>query len=248
MKNEIKIVFEDADFFVIDKPAGLKVHASHPEDKDENLITWLVHSGRTLSRSEDLTVFPYRPGIVHRLDQWTSGLLIIAKNDAIHLLFEKMFLEKSISKIYCALLAGRLKQPVIDLETEIIRDPKRRTRFKAVESKDLISSNSRTAISRFSVLRNFTLPITLSEIAIFTGRTHQIRVHAKYLNCPIFGDDLYGFNIDGYKGLQKIYKNLNVPIYLQAAKLSFNHPANHKKLNLSLDLPNYFKELIGILE
>ena len=185
------------------------------------------------------------------MDQWTSGLLVVAKNNGTHDLLEEKFKTREIQKFYRTIISGRLKQPSVLANTQLVRDPKRRTRFKAIiDDSSSASGETRKAISRFTEIQRFTKPFSLAGVEIFTGRTHQIRAHAHYLNTPILGDDLYGFHFNGKTDseTQQVYKRLGVLFYLQAARLVFEHPWSQKKLDLNIHLPDYFKEIIKILE
>ena len=223
-----KIVYEDADFLVIDKPAGLIVHPKNKDDHQPSVTAWLVHHfPETASVGEDLE----RPGIVHRLDKETSGLLILAKTQTAFIYFKSLFKEHLIHKSYLALVHGkpRYARDIIDSPLGRI-GMKRTTRLIGKKMLD-----KKEATTEYSTLKNFE-KFTLLDVRPKTGRTHQIRVHLKSIGCPIVGDMVYGKPSD--KGLR---------LFLHANKLEFTAP-DGKSLSLELDPPEEFTDYLNKLE
>jgi 23S rRNA pseudouridine1911/1915/1917 synthase len=179
-----------------------------------------------------------RPGIVHRLDKQTSGLILVAKDDSTHRKLGEMFSQRQVAKTYLALLHGHLKKDETTVTLPIARDLIRRTRMTTRRA------DGRTAVSHFHVLERLTTPygpFTLVEVRIETGRTHQIRVHAQSLGHPVVGDALYG--------APHLIPNLAPEVqldrnFLHAANLSFTHPQTNKQLDIDAPLP---VELISFL-
>ncbi|HZC42576.1 MAG TPA: RluA family pseudouridine synthase [Acidobacteriaceae bacterium] len=242
----LNIVYEDAHFAVINKPAGMMVHAgSGATDSARNrgtLVNALLHHMATLSA----TGGPLRPGIVHRLDKQTSGLIVVAKDDATHRWLSKMFAERNVHKTYLALVHGAVKLDRGTLNTSISRDQQRRTRMTTRRT------GGRTAVSHYRVLERFQSRyghFTLVEVQIETGRTHQIRVHLSSIGHPVVGDTLYG-------APQKILPLLEAPAtrlqkvaaaeqaasldrnFLHAMRLRLTHPDSGKSMEFEAPLPS----------
>ena len=177
----LDIIFENDDLIVVNKPAGMVVHPSAGHDSGT-----LVHAA--LAHAPDLEGVggETRPGIVHRLDKDTSGVILLAKNDPTHRWLQNQFSSRQVEKIYIALVDGRPPTPSGRVEAPIGRDPHNRKLMAVVSP-----SKGRDAISEYRTLENFTKH-TLLEIHPITGRTHQIRLHMKFLGCPITGDRIYG--------------------------------------------------------
>jgi len=227
----LDILHEDKHLAVINKPAGMMVHAgAGTTDDDRNRGTLvnalLFHFAKLSDVGGDL-----RPGIVHRLDKLTSGLILVAKDDSTHRKLGEMFSRRQVTKTYIALLHGHLKKDDTTVNLPIARDVIRRTRMTTRRA------DGRTAVSHFHVLERLTTPygpFTLVEIRIETGRTHQIRVHAQSLGHPVVGDTLYGapHAIPGLPPEKNLTRN-----FLHAAHLSFTHPQTHKPMDLDAPLP-----------
>src|SRR5277367_5254958 len=186
----LDIIYEDDDLSVVNKPAGMMVHAGSGATEDARnrgtLVNALLHHYRQLSS----TGGELRPGIVHRLDKQTSGLIIIARNDAGHLKLAEMFSRRQMRKTYIALVHGDLKQEAGTINTAISRDAIRRTRMTTRRA-----TGGRMAISHYEVVRRIESrfgKFTLVRVRIETGRTHQIRVHMASIGHPVVGDTLYG--------------------------------------------------------
>jgi len=185
---DVQVVLEHPHFLVISKPAGLLVHSPHPQSTDITLVDWLIEKFEDIKKvgSED------RPGIVHRLDKDTSGVIIVPRNNCAHAYFSDLFRERKIQKTYLAIVKGHPdKEGEIDLE--IARNPYDRNKMTHVTSKNVskIKSKIRKATSFYKVLEYFD-EHTLVEVKPVTGRTHQIRVHFSGIGHPLMGDPIYG--------------------------------------------------------
>jgi 23S rRNA pseudouridine1911/1915/1917 synthase len=236
----LEIVFEDADIAVVNKAAGMTVHAGAGATEDERnrgtLVNALLHHfGQLSSVGGEL-----RPGIVHRLDKATSGLLVVAKNDESHRRLASQFVKRQVKKTYIALVHGWLKQDRGTISTSISRDRVRRTRMTTLRS------GGREAITHYAVQRRLESPygkFTLLEVKIDTGRTHQIRVHLASLRHPVVGDTLYGAPREvSSKQAGRISLPRN---FLHAAALQFLHPRTGEALSFSAPVP---AELEGFLQ
>ncbi len=208
----LSIIYEDGDLLVIDKPAGLAVHPSPGHSSHT-----LVHG--VLAHCPDLSGIggEGRPGIVHRLDKDTSGLIIVAKNDMAHVSLARQLKERKVEKTYLALVEGRIKPAEGIIDAPIGRDPRHRKRMAVVE-------RGRDARTRYRLLREVA-GRSLVEVRPETGRTHQIRVHLASIGFPICGDALYG---RGGAGLARQF--------LHAHRLAFRHPATGERLELEAPL------------
>ncbi len=221
----LDIVYQDEDVAVINKPQGLAVHAGNGTH-GSTLVNALLYHLDNLSGINGVV----RPGIVHRIDKNTSGLLVIAKNDKAHVELAKQLENKTCGRIYYALLEGIVKDDCGTIETFINRNPKERTKMS-------VTNCGRKAITEFKVLNRFA-NYTFCEFSLKTGRTHQIRVHAKYIGHPIVGDKEYGFKNQKF--------NLNGQL-LHAGKLRFIHPSTGKLVEFESSLPDYFEKILKSL-
>ena len=217
----IKILYEDSDIAVIDKEAGIVVHPSHGHESG-TLVNAVMYHIKDLSGING----EIRPGIVHRLDKDTSGLLIIAKNDTAHLRLSEMFGSSGIRKTYIAILKGKINKESGKLETLIGRDPKDRKKMAVVKT------NGKTAITYFQVLDK-NEKFSLVKVNIQTGRTHQIRVHMKYLGYPVLGDSVYGRD-NKIAGKQMLH----------AYKLEFLQKKKKKAMKIISELPQDFEKAL----
>ncbi len=240
----LTIVYEDADLAVIDKPAGMMVHAGSgaPEQNAGTLVNALLHHFASLSDVGGAL----RPGIVHRLDKQTSGLIVVAKNDLAHRELAEMFSTRALKKTYLALVHGHIAEDTGTITLPIARDLVRRIRMTTRRA------NGRSAISHWTVLERITGPygpFTLVEVHIETGRTHQIRVHMQAIGHPVVGDFLYGaphliqpldrFNPTGPLELERNF--------LHAAELELTHPRTGEPLHLTTQLPPELTEFLARL-
>jgi len=209
----LKVYFEDEDILVLDKPPGLVVHpgAGHHE---KTLVHGLLAHCKDLSGISGIQ----KPGIIHRLDKDTSGLMVIAKTDAAHQNLCRQFMERSVTKVYWAFVSGILKPSFGKLETLIGRDPRHRQR------QAVVLKQGKMAITGYRTLKT-SVAISLLECRLYTGRTHQIRVHCAHLGHPLLGDTTYGLG----KGHSRQA--------LHARFLSFKHPKNHQNLSFESPLP-----------
>ncbi|TET54942.1 MAG: RluA family pseudouridine synthase [Actinobacteria bacterium] len=222
---KIEIVYEDDDLAVINKPAGLVVHPSYGH-WEGTLVNALLYHLDGLSTIGGIK----RPGIVHRLDKLTSGLMLVAKNDFSHIELSKAIKERKVSRMYLALVYDRFKEDKFTIEAPIGRHQNERKKMT-------VRADSRYAKTNAKVIKQYK-DYTLLELSLVTGRTHQIRVHLSYINHPIVGDDIYG------RKKSKKSLGLNRP-FLHAYKISFNHPKTGKRLEFEKGLPD---ELIEALE
>ncbi|MBW4026455.1 MAG: RluA family pseudouridine synthase [Acidobacteria bacterium] len=244
----LNIVYEDADLSVINKPAGMMVHAgAGGTDEDRNrgtLVNALLHHYGQLSTVGG----PTRPGIVHRLDKQTSGLIVVARNDQIHRQLSEMFAHRLMKKTYFALVHGEIKKSVGSIDLAISRDAIRRTRMttRRIGSPGT-PGGPRAALSHYTVERRIQSrygAFTLVRVRIETGRTHQIRVHLSSIGHAVVGDTLYGAParlVQPPNQAKPIRLERN---FLHAAELAFTHPRTGEVLHLSAPLP---EELAGFL-
>jgi len=227
----LDVLYEDEDVVAINKPAGMTVHAGAGATSG-TLVNALLGRGLSLSQSAD----PLRPGIVHRLDKETSGVILVAKNDAAHAKLGEAFRQRKVKKTYIALVQGLLKEKNGRIELAIGRDPIHRTRM-AVERKawhGAAMSNPRAARTDWRSLAAIG-NATLVEVELHTGRTHQIRVHFSALKHPVVGDTLYG------AAAQLRVEKVELPPlgrnFLHAAKLGFAQPRTGEWIDVRAALP-----------
>lgn len=217
----ISIVYEDSHMVIINKQPRLVVHPAYG-NYNGTLVNALLYHIKDLSGINGVI----RPGIVHRLDKNTSGLIIIAKNDNSHVKLSNMFANKEVKKTYLAISRGILKEKNGKIESLIGRDPKERKRMAVVKE------NGKNAITNYHVLDEKN-NVSLISVNIETGRTHQIRVHLKSLGHPIIGDETYGSKNDIFTRQM-----------LHAYKLELTHPITNEKLEFIGDLPEDFKKCL----
>ncbi len=222
----VEIVYEDNDIIVVNKPKGMVVHPANgnPDGTLVNAIMAICKNSLSGIGGE------IRPGIVHRLDKDTSGLLIIAKNDIAHINMSNQIKNREVKKIYIALVRGIVKENEATINMPIGRSQKDRKKMA-------VRKDGKEAITHFKVLERYD-KYTLLEVKIDTGRTHQIRVHLAEIGHPVVGDMVYsnGKNEFGIEGQM-----------LHAKSLDFNHPITREKMHLEADLPDYFKKILARL-
>jgi len=221
----IDIVYEDEDIAVVNKPQGMTVHMGNG-NADGTLVNALLFRLGNLSGINGVI----RPGIVHRIDKDTSGLLVVAKNDAAHLSLSKQIEEKTCRRTYLALLEGTVKDDSGTVTTYIGRDPKDRIKMAVVEPE-----KGKIAITDYTVLKRYEKGFTLCRFDLHTGRTHQIRVHAKFIGHPVVGDRVYG--------VKKQKFSLNGQL-LHAWRLALTHPVTGKEMSFEAPLPDYFSDIL----
>lgn len=222
----LDIIYQDKDIAIINKPQGMTVHAGNGTH-GSTLVNALLYHLDSLSGINGVI----RPGIVHRIDKDTSGLLVVAKNDAAHLSLSEQIKNKTCHRIYLALLEGTVKQNDGIIDTFIGRSDKNRTMMAVKDS-------GRRAITHFKVLKRYK-EFTFAEFRLETGRTHQIRVHCKYIGHPIVGDPVYGYEKQKFK--------LNGQL-LHAWKLELTHPSTGERMNFEAPLPDYFQAVLQKLD
>ena len=255
----LDVVYEDADLAVVNKPAGMMVHAGAGQSEDirsrGTLVNALLYRFKALSS----TGGDLRPGIVHRLDKDTSGLIVVAKNDRAHAALGEMFSSRQMKKTYTALVQGALERERGTINASVGRDPLRRTRMTAQPNE-----NARTAVSHYEVVRRLATrfgKFTLVRVRIETGRTHQIRVHMASIGHPVVGDTLYGGagqltdQVAAQAAQSRAARRKSEPEvlrlgrnFLHAAKLEFAHPVTGKLLQLEAPLPEELGKFLERLE
>lgn len=214
----LEIIYEDSDIVVINKAPNMVVHPAHG-NYNGTLVNALLYHIKDLSTINGVI----RPGIVHRLDKDTSGVIVVAKHDEAHTTLSDMFKEKTLEKTYVCIAKGIFKDKSGRIKTLIGRDPRDRKKMAVV------TENGKIAISNYEILdesKNY----SLVKVRIETGRTHQIRVHMKSLNHPILGDATYGNSTDG------IARQM-----LHAYRLKFTHPISKKDMVVTAPIPEDFK-------
>ncbi len=223
----LDIVYEDDDLAVVNKAQGMTVHAG-AGNFEGTLVNALLFRLNNLSGVGGAL----RPGIVHRIDKDTSGLLVVAKNDRAHLSLSEQIKEKTCRREYYALLEGVLKRDGGTISTDLGRDPKDRLKMAV-----LPAGRGKEAVTDYIVEERFR-DNTLARFLLHTGRTHQIRVHAKYLGHPVVGDKTYGYKKQRFALEGQL---------LHAFRLEFTHPTSGERMCFSAPLPDYFERVLTVL-
>ena len=228
----LEIVYEDQVLLVVDKPAGMVVHPAPGHSGGTLVNALLAHCPELASGEDD------RPGIVHRLDRDTSGLILVAKNEKARRALQRQFKERQVHKAYLALLDGHLYPAWGRIEAAVGRDPNHRQRMS-------VQTGGREAITEYHVLEQFAHPVgpaagdyTLVEAEPLTGRTHQIRVHVASIGHPVVGDGIYG------------RRRTSLPVsrqFLHARRLGFKHPSTGQRLELEAPLPEELATVLDLL-
>lgn len=222
----LDIVFEDDDIIIINKPSGMVVHPGNG-NKDHTLVNALKSYTDKLSDINGVE----RLGIVHRIDKDTSGLIMIAKTNKAHEILGEYFKEHSIKREYIALLCGVFPHDTATIDAPIGRDEKNRLRMTVTPN------NSKKAITHLEVLKRYKAGYTLVKARLETGRTHQIRVHTKYIGYPVYNDPVYSNKSTGDFGQ-----------FLHSYSMEFIHPITKEKMYFKRDVPKYFKDFLDKLD
>lgn len=221
----IEIVWQDEDFALVNKPQGMVVHPA-PGAYDNTLVNALLFKLSSLSGINGVA----RPGIVHRLDKDTSGLLVVAKNDYAHISLQKQIAEKSAKRYYYALVDGVVQKDSGEIRNFLARSTADRKKYA-------VAKDGRLAITLYKVVKRYSV-YTLMEYELKTGRTHQIRVHSRYIGHPVVGDRTYGgsdaFGLNGQ--------------LLHAYKLVLTHPRTGEEMTFTAPLPDYFQSVLDKLK
>jgi 23S rRNA pseudouridine1911/1915/1917 synthase len=235
---DLEILYEDTDLLVLNKPAGLVVHPA-PGNPDNTLVNALLaHCGDSLSGIGGVR----RPGIVHRLDKDTSGVMVVAKNDATHQALSKLFAAHDLTRIYKALVWGTPKTRTGTIDAAIGRHPIDRKRMSVRET------SGRRAVTEYWLERRFGPPLkplaSLVGAKLETGRTHQVRVHLSHIGCPVIGDPVYGRrrNSPAPDSLKSFGRQA-----LHASVLEFRHPGTRKVMKFASELPQDMARLMAEL-
>lgn len=221
----IDIVYEDDNIIVINKPSGLTVHPGSG-NKNNTLVNALLYYNKNLSDIGGLE----RPGVVHRIDKDTSGLIILAKNNKVHEILSDYFKNKTIKRTYIALVKGVIENSSGTIDAPIGRDSLNRLKMTVTDK------NSKKAITHFKVLKRFK-KYTLLSLQLETGRTHQIRVHMKFINHPVFNDPVYTSDSCTLFGQ-----------FLHSSEMEFIHPTTKELMHFSCPLPKEFEDFIKNLD
>jgi 23S rRNA pseudouridine1911/1915/1917 synthase len=222
----LDILYEDSDVIVVNKPQGMVVHPAAGV-YEGTLVNALISHCKDLSGINGVT----RPGIVHRIDKDTSGVIVIAKNDYSHNKLAQQFKEHSMKRMYLALVEGIVKQDAGTVDASLARHPKERIKIAVVK-------DGRRAVTHYNVVERYKNN-TLIECSLETGRTHQIRVHMAHINHPVVGDPVYGYKKQRFKLDGQM---------LHAKLLGFIHPTSGEYMEFESKIPNYFENVLSILK
>ena len=225
----VDIVYEDEDIAVVNKPQGLTVHAGSG-NLSGTLVNALLYRLNSLSSINGVV----RPGIVHRIDKDTSGLLVVAKNDAAHLSLSAQIAEKTCRREYLALCEGIFKEDTGRIETYIGRSPSDRVKMAVVPKE-----KGKYALTEYEVQARYAEGFTLARFRLYTGRTHQIRVHCRHIGHPVVGDPVYGSKKQKFHLAGQL---------LHACRLELTHPRTGERMSFEAPLPAYFADVLSRLE
>lgn len=225
----VDIVYEDEDIAVVNKPQGLTVHAGSG-NMSGTLVNALLYRLNSLSSINGVV----RPGIVHRIDKDTSGLLVVAKNDAAHLSLSAQIAEKTCRREYLALCEGIFKEDTGRIETYIGRSPSDRVKMAVVPKE-----KGKYALTEYEVQARYAEGFTLARFRLYTGRTHQIRVHCRHIGHPVVGDPVYGSKKQKFHLAGQL---------LHACRLELTHPRTGERMSFEAPLPAYFTDVLSRLE
>ncbi|WP_456465135.1 RluA family pseudouridine synthase [Desulfurobacterium sp.] len=235
----VEIVYEDKDVVVLNKPAGMVVHPA-PGHYTGTLVNALLYHCKDLQGINGTI----RPGIVHRIDKDTAGLLVVAKNDTAQNSLIEQFKKRSVGRFYRAFVHGTVKKDKERIVLPIGRDKFNRKKFSPN------TTSPKEAITNYQVINRFEkLNFTDIRCKLETGRTHQIRVHMSYLGHPLLGDEIYGFKLSRIKDetLRKLIKEMNMHA-LCACYLAFDHPSTKKRMEFEIDLPEGMRKILDYAE
>jgi len=223
---DLDIVYEDDDIIIVNKPKGMVVHPA-PSHMEGTLVNALMyHCKDSLSGINGVL----RPGIVHRIDKDTTGILVVCKNDKAHMFISEQLRKHSITRKYHAIVHNRFKEEVGTIDKNIARNPSDRKKMAIVEG-------GKNAVTHYKVLKNLKGNYSYVECELETGRTHQIRVHMASINHSLYGDEVYGHK-DSHKTDGQV---------LHAKVLGFIHPTTKEYVEFEVPLPDYFEKLLNIL-
>ena len=232
----IDVVYEDSDIIVVNKPGGMVVHPAAGNPCGTLVNALLYHCKDSLSGIGGVM----RPGIVHRIDKDTEGLLVVAKNDTSHLYLAEQIKEHKVSRIYYAIVLGNFKEDSGVVDAPIGRHPTDRKKMAVIRD---AGQRSRHAVTHWSVIERFGR-YTLLRCELETGRTHQIRVHMSYIGHPLLGDSVYG---GGGTGFETKHKGLVSGQCLCATELCLTHPTSKEKMTFKVDMPREFVAMTDIM-
>ena len=221
----LDILYEDSDVIVVNKVQGMVVHPA-PGNYTGTLVNALLYYCKDLSGINGVN----RPGIVHRIDKDTSGILVVAKNDNAHRKLAEQLMDHSMTREYIALTEGIIRQDSGIVDQPLGRDPENRIRM-------CVNKNGRNAVTHFEVIERMKSN-TLIKCKLETGRTHQIRVHMQYIGHPLVGDPVYGYKKQRFRLQGQM---------LHARKLGFIHPSTGEYMEFESEIPSYFKKVINVL-
>lgn len=219
---DINIVYEDSDIVIVNKNQGMVVHPA-PGNYTGTLVNALLYHCKDLSSINGVI----RPGIVHRIDKDTSGLLVVAKNDFAHMKLAEQFKDHSITREYVALVEGTLKNTEGIIDAPLGRHPKDRMKYAIV-------NDGKHAVTHYKLIENFTME-ALVLCRLETGRTHQIRVHMASIHHPLVGDSVYGYKKQRFKSEGQL---------LHAKTIGFIHPTKNEYVEFTSDIPKYFEDIV----
>ena len=231
----LDVVYEDRDIIVVNKPKGMVVHPAAGNPNGTLVNALLYHCRDSLSGIGGVL----RPGIVHRIDKDTQGLLVVAKNDAAHLFLADEIKEHKVSRIYYAIALGNFKEDMGTVDAPIGRHPTDRKKMAIIRGE----GRSRNAVTHWRVIERFG-KYTLIRCELETGRTHQIRVHMSYIGHPLLGDSVYG---GAGSGFESRHKGLVSGQCLCATELRLTHPTTGENMTFRVDMPKEFETIAGIL-
>ena len=232
----LDIVYEDDDIIVINKPEGMVVHPAAGNEDGTLVNALLYHCGDSLSGIGGVS----RPGIVHRIDKDTAGLLVVAKNDAAHISLSDQLKRHEVSRIYSAIVIGGMREDSGTVNAPLGRDLRDRKKMAVIRDP---SKPSREAVTHWSVLERYE-GFCLVRCQLETGRTHQIRVHMSYIGHPLMGDTTYG---GGRTKFEAQHKDLICGQCLFAGELSLTHPRTGERMHFSVPRPENFEALLNVL-